>query len=158
MLSGLFHRGFSQSGNALLPWTIVENPMSKTKVIAEGAKCNIASTTEMIKCLKEKPVKTLVQTVSKLYVVGDAFPPSPFGPVIEKSGKTPFLPEHPYKIISDGKLVNDVPWVTSNVKNEGLFAVEGKKLNLYNAIAFALFCSFFIIYRAGNVQNNKPYF
>lgn len=100
--------------------------MSKTRVVAQNVKCTIASTTEMINCLKEKPVKTLVQAVSKLFVVGDALPPTPFGPVIEKGGKTPFLSEHPYKIISDGKFVNDVPWVTSNVKNEGLFAVEGK--------------------------------
>lgn len=80
----------------------------------------------MINCLKQLKDKKLVTAVSKLFVFANSMPFSPFAPVVEKTGLNPFLTENPYKLLNEGKLVNDVPWATSNTADEGLFAVGGK--------------------------------
>nr|WCC58196.1 carboxylesterase [Pharsalia antennata] len=117
---GLFHRGFSQSGTALEPWALTENPLAKAKTVAVTLGCTTESTQSMIQCLKKAPVKKLILAMKSLLVFMDIVPFTIFGPVVEKGGNNPFISQHPYKLLKDGK-VYDVPWVASNTIHEGLF-------------------------------------
>jgi len=52
-------------------------------------------------------------------------PFTPFGPVVEKDSDTPFIDKTPVEIVNNGD-VQDLPWVTSVVSQEGLYPVAGK--------------------------------
>ncbi|XP_050510014.1 venom carboxylesterase-6-like isoform X3 [Diabrotica virgifera virgifera] len=116
---GLFHRGFSQSGTAFSPWSIVEYPLKKANEVAGYLNCSSDSTKDMVDCLKKVSSVDLLNAMTKLFRYLDAIPLVIFGPVIE-NGENPFLADHPYKLIKKGK-INDAPWVTSSVKDEGIF-------------------------------------
>lgn len=84
----------------------------------------------MVACLKQLKDKKLVTAVSKLFLFASTMPFAPFAPVVEKQSEGAFLTENPYKLLKEGRLVNDVPWVASNTADEGLFAVACKFLDL----------------------------
>lgn len=48
-----------------------------------------------------------------------------FGPVIETESKHPFIDQHPRDILRAGK-INDVPWISGIVNEEGLYPVAGQ--------------------------------
>ncbi|KAG5869997.1 hypothetical protein JTB14_036178 [Gonioctena quinquepunctata] len=116
---GLFHRGFSQSGTALSSWALIKSPLKRAIVIGNHFQCQTNSTKVMIDCLRKVNAKDLVSSMKEMFLFMDVFPFTLFGPVVEK-GNRPFLPEHPYKLLDEGK-VYDVPWVSSNVKDEGIY-------------------------------------
>ncbi|KAJ8965970.1 hypothetical protein NQ314_003818, partial [Rhamnusium bicolor] len=118
---GLFHRGFSQSGTALQHWALTEEPLDKAKVVANQLNCSTESTKIMVECLKKVSATQLVWAMKSLFMFMDIIPFTTFGPVVEK-GKNPFLADQPYNLLKEGK-VYDVPWVVSNVKEEGIFPV-----------------------------------
>lgn len=51
-------------------------------------------------------------------------PYTPFGPVVEKKSPAPFIDRSPIEIITSGD-VNDVPWITTVVSEEGLYPAAG---------------------------------
>lgn len=102
-------------------WALTEKPLEKAKKLASFSNCTQETSAQMIKCLREKPVNEMILSLQKLMVFINVVPFTPFGPVIEK-GKNAFLPDHPYKLLLDGK-INDYPWVTSNTKDEGIYPV-----------------------------------
>lgn len=93
--------------------------------MAKNVSCETDSTDKMIACMRSKSDKELVKGVDGLFVLLSLMPCTPFGPVIEKGGENPFIDEHPYKLLKDGK-VYDVPWINSNVQEEGIFPVACK--------------------------------
>lgn len=119
---GLFHRGFSQSGTALLCWALTENPLEKARAVAKNISCPTLSTEKMVDCLRSVDARKLINGIRSLFVYQDIVPIAPFGPVIENVSTNAFLSEHPYKMLQEGN-VYDVPWITSNTKDEGLFPV-----------------------------------
>ncbi|CAG9766219.1 unnamed protein product [Ceutorhynchus assimilis] len=129
---GLFHRGFSQSGTALNCWALTENPLEKAKAVAKNVSCTTSSSKKMVECLRQVEGNALIQGLRTLFVYMDAVPITPFGPIVEKNPNGAFLSEHPYKMLQKGD-VYDVPWITSNTKDEGLFPVglifAGKKFS-----------------------------
>lgn len=78
----------------------------------------------MVDCLKTKHARQIVQTVSHFqpYMYN---PFSPFGVVVDSWAKQPLIPEHPYKILQNKKVL-DVPWMISYVSEEGLYPGAGK--------------------------------
>lgn len=122
---GLFHRGFSQSGTALLNWALVENSLQNAQRVAKNISCPTSPTTEMVDCLRKIDSKKLINGIKTLFVYWDSIPFIVFGPVVERGSERPFLSEHPYKMLKKGDIY-DVPWVTSNTKDEGLFPVGSK--------------------------------
>lgn len=124
--TGLFHRGFSQSGTCLQSWGLAENPLTTAKTLAKELNCDRASSKDMVDCLKQLKDKKLVNAVAKLFIFASTMPFAPFAPVVEKQSEGAFLTENPYKLLKEGRLVNDVPWVASNTADEGLFAVACK--------------------------------
>lgn len=119
MSKGLFYRGFSQSGCALMPWVITENSLEKAKQIAANLNCTTDSTIEIKNCLKSKPAKLIVDSV-KQFQPWLFNPFTPFGPVVEYQTENPFLSQTPLSCLVEGKF-QQIPWITSSVVAEGLY-------------------------------------
>lgn len=124
LFPGLFHKGFSQSGTALLSWALSKKPLEKTRKLAYHLDCTRSSSLEMAKCLRNVPAHALVGKLPELMRLGSTVPFAIFGPVVEK-GPGAFLPDHPYTLLKEGK-VYDVPWVCSSTKDEGGFPTACK--------------------------------
>lgn len=60
-ISGLFSGAISQSGTALSPWGLVENPADQAKEIAEGLDCPSDDNVRMVKCLKGLPAMKIAR-------------------------------------------------------------------------------------------------
>ena len=122
MSTGLFHRGFSQSGCALNPYVLQGGALDKAKTIALAVGCPQTPTTELKKCLKEKPYQQLLNQT--LLFTGYGFHPLVvFSPVVEK-GANAFLPEKPRQLLSK-KHVQDLPWMASFVEHDGYANIAG---------------------------------
>ncbi|XP_076754889.1 carboxylic ester hydrolase-like [Xylocopa sonorina] len=117
--AGLFQRGISISGVALNPRSLIKRGLEKAKKLAALVECPTDATPEMISCLKDRSPTTILEAISQ-FKVWLHNPATPFGPVVEKNSSTPFITRSPYEIISTGA-VQDVPWVTGTVSEEGLF-------------------------------------
>lgn len=78
----------------------------------------------MVKCFRSMTPTDLIEAMGSLYVFLGLIPLKMFGPTIEK-GTNPFISDHPYKLIKEGK-VHDVPLMLSNVNDEGIYPVGGK--------------------------------
>lgn len=119
MSKGLFNRGISQSGTALMPWVMTENSLEKAKQIAAALNCSTESNIAMKNCLKEKPAKFIVDSV-KQFQPWLFNPFTPFGPVVEYETETPFLSQFPIDYLNEGKL-QKIPWIISGAVAEGLY-------------------------------------
>lgn len=119
---GLFHKGFSQSGTVLAPWTIKENALEDAKKLAVLLGCPVDSTNNLKICLKGKPVVDLINQTQYFYGYS-MMPFSPFAPVIEKGSSRPFLDKNPYRLLKEGKLL-DIPWITSHTADDGLWVSQ----------------------------------
>ncbi|KAL2720426.1 venom carboxylesterase-6-like [Vespula squamosa] len=119
--AGLFQGGISISGTALDCWTQTENSLEKAKKLGAIMGCPTSNTRDMVHCLRYRPGRTLVQATREfqpwLYN-----PFTPFGPVVEKHGDSPFIDQSPIDIIQSGN-VQDIPWITSSTSEEGLYPV-----------------------------------
>ncbi|KAK2580523.1 hypothetical protein KPH14_006257 [Odynerus spinipes] len=119
--AGLFQGGISISGTAFDCWAQTENSLEKAKKLAAIMGCPTTSTRDMVQCLKYRPGRALVQA-TKEFQPWLYNPFTPFGPVVEKYGDAPFISQSPIEIIHSGN-VQDVPWITSIVSEEGLYPV-----------------------------------
>ncbi|KAF5304028.1 hypothetical protein FQA39_LY01813 [Lamprigera yunnana] len=120
---GLFHRGLSQSGTAIAPWAVVNNPLEYALKLGKAVECSTESTKALKECLKSKSAESLYDKMKSMYGLPSGFPIVPFGPVIEKTSKTAFLTKHPYLLLKKGK-VHDIPWITSGTTDEGLLVLK----------------------------------
>ncbi|VEN60258.1 unnamed protein product [Callosobruchus maculatus] len=118
---GLFHRGWAQSGSALVPWALTEKPLEKAKKLARYFDCDITSTQTMVDCLRKVDANSLAIALKTMAVYLKMAPITPFGPSVEK-GSNPFLPDLPYTLLKEGR-INDVPLVLSNTKDEAIFPI-----------------------------------
>ncbi|KAK5638641.1 hypothetical protein RI129_012936 [Pyrocoelia pectoralis] len=116
---GLFNRGISVSGTALAPWSLQCNALEKARRVGAALGCPTGSSIELVNCLRQRPAIQVVESV-RMFRPWLYNPFSPFGVVIEKGGSNPFLNEHPYALLSQGK-VQDIPWITSVTSDEGLY-------------------------------------
>ncbi|KAJ3644894.1 hypothetical protein Zmor_022594 [Zophobas morio] len=116
---GLFHRAMSQSGTALNPWVLMEQPLQKTKKLAASLGCGAKKVDHMVECLRKRSGRQVVASV-KEFLPWLYNPFSPFGVVVDSWSSDPVLPDHPYNLIKSGK-VNDIPWIVSQTDFEGLY-------------------------------------
>ncbi|RLU21207.1 hypothetical protein DMN91_005580 [Ooceraea biroi] len=119
--AGLFQGGISVSGTAFDCWTQTENPLEKAKKLSVLMGCPTINSREMIRCLRYRPARAIVQAVGE-FMPFMYNPFTPFGPVPEKMSDAPFIDRTPAEIISSGE-VQDVPWITGVVSEEGLYPV-----------------------------------
>ncbi|XP_077272626.1 venom carboxylesterase-6-like [Temnothorax americanus] len=122
MSAGLFRGGISFSGTAFDCWTQTENALEKAKKLGALMGCPTISSREMIRCLRYRPARAIVQATSE-FMPFFYNPFTPFGPVTERFGdETPFIDRTPIEIINSGD-VQDLPWVTGVTSEEGLYPV-----------------------------------
>ncbi|KAJ8937485.1 hypothetical protein NQ314_011875 [Rhamnusium bicolor] len=100
MSKGLFARGVSQSGTALDPWVIKENPLESAKKLAVLLGCPESPSGALKECLKERPL-LVFQEKFKYFYGYENMPFSPFAPVIEKYSTNPFLSRDPYLLLKE---------------------------------------------------------
>lgn len=124
VLLGLFKAGMSQSGCALNPWVLAEDLKQKTFKVAELVGCPPGNSQDIKNCLKTKPAKHIVEAVREfLSFLYNPF--SPFGVAVDwQWAENPVLPDHPYVLLKDGKVL-DLPWMVSFTKDEGLYPASG---------------------------------
>lgn len=123
---GLFHKAISTSGTALCNWALQENEVEKTRKLAKLVGCGTKSSQEIIDCLRTRPARQINEAVRN-FRVWSYNPFSPFAVNVDSKSKNPFLPKHPYKLLTSGE-VHDVPWITSVSADEGLYPAAGKEL------------------------------
>ncbi|XP_043528092.1 venom carboxylesterase-6-like [Frieseomelitta varia] len=121
MSAGLFQGGISISGTAFDCWGQTENSLEKAKKLGALMGCPTGNTREMVRCLRYRPSKTVVQALGN-YMRFYYNPFTPFGPIPEKFGDEPFIDRTPVEIVSSGD-VQDVPWITGVTSEEGLYPV-----------------------------------
>lgn len=115
-------------------------------MLAVKLNCSTETTKLMVECFRTKTPKELIAGMKTLFVFMGFIPLKMFGPAIEK-GSNPFISEHPYKLIKDGK-INDVPLVLTNVNDEGIFPI-GRKVKFFDIVHIKFnttifsFCSLF---------------
>ncbi|XP_058800337.1 carboxylic ester hydrolase-like [Phymastichus coffea] len=119
--TGLFQNGISFSGTSLLCWAQTEKSLEKAKKLGAIMGCPTDNIKDMIECLRNRPAKPLVQATSE-FMPWIYNPYTPFGPVVEKSNKDYFINRSPIDIITSGD-VQDLPWFTGVVSEEGLYPV-----------------------------------
>ncbi|EFN66414.1 Esterase FE4 [Camponotus floridanus] len=122
MSVGLFRGGMSFSGTAFDCWAQTESSLEKTKKLSSLMGCPTTTSRDMIDCLRYRPARDIVQATSEfMYFFYNPF--TPFGPVIEKvNNDTAFIDRTPVEIVNNGD-VQDLPWVTSVVSQDGLYPV-----------------------------------
>lgn len=101
----------------LNPFSLNKAPLKNTRKLAASVGCvDDNSTKNLVKCLKQRPARQLIevsQSPSILFV-----PFASFGPVVESRREGAFVPDHPYKLLANGK-INDVPWINSHTTEDG---------------------------------------
>lgn len=107
--SGFFHRGYSHSGTALNAWAFQDVPLEKFQKLSQFLGCSESSVKEAVDCLKSRPLNQVIEGQQK-FKVGQIDPVAPFGPVVEKNSKKPFLEDHPYNLLARGE-INEAPWI-----------------------------------------------
>jgi carboxylesterase type B len=71
LLTGLFHRGISQSGTALCTWALAANGSSEqqAKKLATLLDCPTKPNTDLVECLRTKDAADIIAT-DKQFMVG----------------------------------------------------------------------------------------
>ncbi|XP_046744721.1 venom carboxylesterase-6-like [Diprion similis] len=118
--SGLFRGGMSISGTALNCWTQTEAALYKAKKLSAIVGCPYENVKSMVDCLKTRDAHEIVKA-SGTFSPWLYNPISPFGPVVEKGGgEFTMIDRPPIDSIISGR-VQDLPWMTSIVSQDGLF-------------------------------------
>ncbi|CAH0703530.1 unnamed protein product [Spodoptera exigua] len=114
--AGLFHKGISESGTALVPWAEAPpgEPLRNAFFLAKSLDCPQAPSAKMIECLRTKDSYDIIGTEFSFYK-WDYEPMTPFKAVVEPSLPGAFLTRSPRKVPN----VPAVPWMTGLTKDEG---------------------------------------
>jgi carboxylesterase type B len=127
---GLYIGAIAQSGSALDPWGVQEEPLKHAKVLAKELGCPTEDTKEMVKALKTKTTQEILEAYVKLFFSPVMFPVH-FTPVVEKGSSERFLPDTPINLLQQGHF-NKVPLIIGMTENEMGLVVE--MINLTNPI------------------------
>lgn len=120
----LFNRGMSVSGSALNAFALQEYPAKRAERLAKVLGCDSPDKRSMINCMKTRPAHLVVELTQTALHPSPPYPYAIFAPVIEKGSKNPFISDHPYRILKQGKAY-DVPWISSVTTHEGaLFSLR----------------------------------
>ncbi|PSN42556.1 Venom carboxylesterase-6 [Blattella germanica] len=134
---GLFHRGISQSGTALVIWASAPNgsTIHHTRKLATLLDCPVDNNNKLLSCLRSKDAKEIASK-DKEFMEWDSDPLMPFNVVVEtevEEGDEPFLtmsPRDALHAIQSNKLV---PWMVGLNSGEG--AVDAARILRNNSLA-----------------------
>lgn len=80
----LFHRAALMSGSGLSPWSLVNEPLKYAAHVAHHVKCPTdAPHSQLMKCLRDRPLEALLSVPIRMPEFGNAFGPSVDGVVVD---------------------------------------------------------------------------
>lgn len=115
----LFNKGMSVSGSALNAFALQYNPYKRAEALAKALHCDTSNRRIMVDCIKSRPSSMILNVTTMELNPYRQNAHMPFVPVVETKSKTPFLSEHPFKLLKQGKVL-DLPWIASTASHEGL--------------------------------------
>ncbi|XP_066589452.1 carboxylic ester hydrolase-like isoform X2 [Prorops nasuta] len=121
--AGYFQNGISASGTAFNSWALTEGSLEKTLMLGDLVGCPFRNVITIVECMQHRPANQLVGSVGEFLLLNNT-PFAPFGPVVEKGGRYPFIEYDPITAFKEKK-AQDLPWLTGVVSQEGLNAVGG---------------------------------
>lgn len=131
---GLFHKGISESGSALNPWALAQNPIERAFTLGRVLGFNTNNTNDLLEFLRTIPAKKIVDATQKTLTNADSrsnigLPFVPSVDVYSNSNKDsknndfieeePFLIDTPIKLIESGAF-NPLPYITGFNANEAM--------------------------------------
>ncbi|XP_031625316.1 esterase E4 [Contarinia nasturtii] len=103
MSKGLFHKAVVMSGAFTGQWDIPTNQLTLVKKQARLLNCPDHSTINMLKCLKQKNIADIGNSLKDMFEFGSGNPILLWKPVVEPDfGQERFLTENPTKLIERG--------------------------------------------------------
>lgn len=119
MSQGLFHKGISQSGTALCPWSRPISTVDRAHKLATSLGCPTKSS-ELIACLRKKNAEDIIKT-DRLFMEWDVDPMIPFRPVVETdiSDDEAFIIDEPSKILQKSGYTYSIPWMNGINSGDG---------------------------------------
>ena len=124
---GLFNRAVSLSGSALCWWASVKRPQEKAQKLARLVDCPQADMEKLIKCVGEKSVLDLMNTLPNFYqwkhLEQNQEPLTAWSPRVDpevdiEAGHLSFMPQEPIDIMKSGKFQR-TSWITGITDDEG---------------------------------------
>ncbi|XP_018786090.1 PREDICTED: glutactin [Bactrocera latifrons] len=130
---GLFHRVIYQSGTALSPAFITDNPLPASKDIAKYAGCkNIRKVEALNKCLRKMNTTTLLNAFSAHGDANAHLGVGNYGGVqFVIGGPSGILPKHPGQLLASGEF-KAYPTLGGSVKNGGTFLLKDIYIDNFN--------------------------
>lgn len=133
MSTGLFHRAISQSGTALVSWTLQKDPLSVAQDLANSLGLSYTSTQDMVAQLRNLPAHTLTAQNPSMMDLPHArgiASPLTWVPTIDPEAYTgvKFLPRHPRDIMEAGDFM-DIPLIIGYTSDESLFMIREQLLD-----------------------------
>ncbi|XP_039965263.1 glutactin [Bactrocera tryoni] len=130
---GLFQRVIYQSGTALSPAFITDNPLPASKDIAKYAGCkNIRKVEAINKCLRKMNTTTLLNAFSAHGDANAHLGVGNYGGVqFVVGGPSGILPKHPSELLASGEF-KAYPTLGGSVKNGGTFLLKDIYIDNFN--------------------------
>ena len=125
-ITGLFHQYIIQSGSALCPWAYQKrsNFIIFVRQIAALVACPFITSESLVRCLRTKDVKTLINT-SSIFGAISRLAQLTWTPTDEPESENAFLTENPKNLIKNNKM-KDLPFISGTVSEEGLLITNSK--------------------------------
>nr|ACI16653.1 esterase 1 [Liposcelis bostrychophila] len=126
MAKGLFRGAISQSGAAVCPWAMCEDPVDTAFRLGKAFGIDTKDPKVLVDSFRKISSKVLarkqgaaVSEQSKRECI-----PFAFLPCIEPEGPNAFLTRHPADLIAEGNIASDVPYITGINEKEGLIMLK----------------------------------
>ncbi|CAH1131111.1 unnamed protein product [Ceutorhynchus assimilis] len=154
----LFHRAILMSGSALSPWALVQEPSKYAALVAVHANCSPELPhSHLLKCLREKPLETLMSTPVIAPEFSFAFGPSVDGVVIDTGeppgGENPHYTDYDSGSGSSGKTSKVEPQNAINILNSVLLRKSViSKLSRYDLMLGVVKAEAYFAFNGEDVQ------
>ncbi|XP_066143773.1 neuroligin-4, Y-linked [Euwallacea fornicatus] len=154
----LFHRAILMSGSALSPWALVQEPSRYAALVAIHANCSPElSHPHLLKCLRDKPLETLMTTPVMVPEFSFAFGPSVDGVVIDTGeppgGEAPHYTDYDSGAGTTGKTSKGEPQNAINILNSVLLRKSViSKLSRYDLLLGVVKAEAYFAFNGEDVQ------
>lgn len=144
---GLFHKGISESGSALNPWALAQNPFERAFNLGRVLGFNTNNTNDLLDFLRTVPAKKIVDGTQKTLTNADSrsnigLPFVPSVDVYSNSNEDsinndfidePFIIDTPINLIKSGSY-NPLPYITGFNANEAMLFMRSMLTLIINNI------------------------
>lgn len=150
----LFHRAVLMSGSGLAPWSLVNDPLKHAAHVAHHVKCPTdAPHSQLMKCLRERPLEALLSANIRVPEFGTAFGPSVDGVVVDTGDISvpPDLNIYEYSV-PNGSAAKYPPNTLSTINSVFLQKQAISKLTRYDLMLGVTRAESYFTFNSGDVQ------